>query len=127
MPVPDRVRGRSVPQLARGKDPAWKDRCFSQLATGMIRTPEWKFIDNSRNLSGAFELYDMRNDPKEQRNLIAEPKHRDQVAEFRKQLTAWRADKPAPVKIPGMKEPEYTHISAEERAEAIRNSPAGRE
>ena len=69
----------------------------------------------------------MRNDPKEQRNLIGEPKHRDQVAEFRKQLTAWRADKPAPVKIPGMKEPEYTHISAEERAETIRNSPAGRE
>jgi len=105
LPVPERVQGRSFLRLARGKDPGWKDRCFSQLATGMIRTPEWKLIDNSHNLSGSFELYDMRNDPKEQRNLIAEPKHRDQVAEFRRQLTAWRADKPAPVKIPGMKEP----------------------
>ena len=68
----------------------------------------------------------MRNDPKEQRNLIDAPKHRDTVAEFRKQLTTWRADKPAPVKIPGMKEPEYTHISAAERAELVRNSPANR-
>jgi hypothetical protein len=69
----------------------------------------------------------MRNDPKEQRNLIDSPKHRDRVAEFRKQLTSWRADKPAPVKIAGMKEPEYTHISDAERAELVRNSPANRE
>src|SRR6266478_2496228 len=111
LPVPERVQGRSFLNLARGKDAAWKDRCFSQLATGMIRTPEWKLIDNSQNLGKTFELYDMRNDPKEQRNLIAEAKHREQVMEFRKQLTAWRADKPAPVKIAGMKEPEYTHVS----------------
>ena len=51
----------------------------------------------------------------------------DMVAEFRNQLAAWRADKPAPVTIAGMKEPDYTHISAAERAETIRNSPAGRE
>jgi hypothetical protein len=69
----------------------------------------------------------MRNDPKEQRNVVDTPKHRDRVVEFRKRLTAWRADKPAPVKIPGMKEPEYTHISAAERAELVRNSPANRE
>src|SRR6185436_788750 len=112
---------------ARGKDPAWKDRCFSQLATAMVRTPGWKLIDNSQNLSGAFELYDIKNDPREQRNLIGEKKHGDMVAHFCAQLTAWRADKPAPVKIPGMKEPEYTHISAAERKEAMRNSAAARE
>jgi arylsulfatase A-like enzyme len=127
LPVPDRVQGRSFLKLARGGDPQWKDRCFSQLATGMIRTPQWKLIDNSHNLSGTFELYDMRNDPKEQRNLIGEPKHRDTVVEFRKQLTAWRADRPAPVKIAGMKEPEYTHVSDAERKEIIENSPAARE
>src|SRR5262249_48737199 len=109
------------------KDPAWKNRCFSQLATGMIRTPEWKLIDNSRNLSGTFELYDMRNDPKEQRNLIDSPKRRDMVMDFRNQLTAWREDKPAPVKIAGMKEPEHTHLPHAERGETIRNSPMGRE
>jgi arylsulfatase A-like enzyme len=127
LPVPERVQGRSFLKLACGKDPAWKDRCFSQLATGMIRTPGWKLIDNSQDLSGTFELYDMRNDPKEQRNVVDTPKHRDRVVEFRKRLTAWRADKPAPVKIPGMKEPEYTNISAAERAELVRNSPANRE
>jgi arylsulfatase A-like enzyme len=127
LPVPDRVQGRSFLKLARGKDALWKDLCFSQLATGMIRTPEWKLIDNSHNLSGTFEMYDMRNDPKEQRNLIDEPKLRDQVVEFRRQLTAWRADRPVPVKIAGMKEPEYTHVSDAERKEIIENSPAARE
>ncbi|HTM49391.1 MAG TPA: sulfatase-like hydrolase/transferase [Bryobacteraceae bacterium] len=127
LPVPERVQGRSFLKLARGQDPAWKDRCYSQLATAMLRTPGWKLIDNSRDLSGSFELYDMKNDPKEQRNLIGDAKHRDRVAHFRGQLAAWRADKPKPVRIPGMKEPDYTHISDAERAELIRNSPAARE
>ncbi len=44
LPVPERLQGRSFLKLARGKDDAWKDRCYSQLATAMLRTLEWKFI-----------------------------------------------------------------------------------
>ena len=107
LPVPDRVQGRSFLKLARGKDDAWKDLCYSQLATAMVRTPQWKFIDNTRNLGGTFELYDMRNDPKEQRNAVEDAHHREMIADFKKQLTTWRADKPAPVRIAGMKQPDY--------------------
>jgi arylsulfatase A-like enzyme len=112
LPVPEGVQGRSFLKLARGGDAAWRDRCFSQLATAMYRDARFKFIDNSRDLSGAFELYDMRNDPKEERNLAAEAKHRDFVAHAKEQLTRWRADKPAPVKIAGMATPDYGREAA---------------
>ncbi len=105
--VPEGVQGRSFLKLARGGDQAWKDRAFAQLATAMVRTPEWKFIDNSRDLRADFELYDMRNDPTEQRSVVSDARHKDLVESFKRQLTAWRADKPAPVKIPGMPPPYF--------------------
>ncbi len=123
LPIPERVQGRSFLSLARGKDHDWKDRCYSQLATAMVRTPRWKFIDNTRNLSGSFELYDMRDDPKEQRNAVADASHRDLVEDFKRQLTAWRADKPAPVKIAGMRQPAYAEVSEKERQEILSAPP----
>jgi arylsulfatase A-like enzyme len=119
LPIPAGVEGRSFLRLARGQDPNWKDRGYSQLATAMVRTANWKFIDNSRNLSGPFELYDLTSDPKEQRNLLKEPKLKDLVADCKRQLTQWRADKPAPIKIPGMALPRYAQLSDEERRQAI--------
>jgi arylsulfatase A-like enzyme len=128
IPVPNGVQGSSFLKLAReGEDVRWKDRGYAQLATAMVRTPEWKFIDNSRDLSGSFELYDMRNDPKEERNLASEPRHRDLIREFGRQLTAWRAAQPAAPKIAGMDTPDYAQISQRERNEALENAPARRE
>ena len=112
LPVPERVQGSSFLKLARQGDADWKDRAYAQLATAMYRTPEFKFIDNSRDLSADVELYDMRNDPKEQRNLAADPKQKDFVAHAKQQLTRWRAEKPAPVKIAGMETPDYAREAA---------------
>lgn len=123
LPVPERVQGRSFLKLARGQDPQWKDRCYSQLRTAMVRAGRWKLIDNSRNLSADFELYDLKNDPKEERNLAGEAKLRDRVEDFKRQLTAWRNDKPAPIRIAGMKTPEYAQIDPAERKTAIENAP----
>ena len=123
LPVPERIQGRSFLNLMRGHHAAWKDRCYSQLAPAMVRTPRWKFIDKSQNLSRGLELYDMRNDPREERDLASEPKHRDLIEDFKRQLTAWRGDKPAPVKIAGMPAPEYASISDEERRALRENAP----
>ncbi|MBL8232770.1 MAG: sulfatase-like hydrolase/transferase [Bryobacterales bacterium] len=123
LPLPDRMQGRSFVKLMRGGDSAWKDRCYSQLRTAMVRDSRLKFIDNSRSLSGEFELYDMQEDPKEQRNLVAEVRHRDRVEDYKRQLTEWRADKPAPVKVSGMATPAYAQISEAERKEAVENAP----
>jgi arylsulfatase A-like enzyme len=123
LPVPERVQGRSFLKLMRGQDPQWKDRCYSQLRTAMVRSGRWKLIDNSRDLSGQLELYDMKDDPKEMRNLAGVASQRDRLEDFKRQLTAWRADKPAPVRIAGMKTPEYVVIDPAERKKAIEEAP----
>jgi arylsulfatase A-like enzyme len=123
LPVPHRVQGRSFLPLARGQSTNWKDRCYSQLRTAMVRSGQWKFIDNSRDLSQEFELYDMRNDPKEQRNLAGDPKQRDRIEDYKRQLIAWRSGKPAPVKIAGMAAPDYAHLSKAEREQALEQAP----
>jgi arylsulfatase A-like enzyme len=123
LPLPDRMQGRSFVNLLHGKDPNWKDRCYSQLRTAMVRQGRYKFIDNTRNLSGPIELYDMKNDPKEERNLVADSAHKDRVEDYKRQLTAWRNDKPAPVKITGLSTPAYAEIDEQERAAAVSNAP----
>jgi uncharacterized sulfatase len=123
VPVPEGVQGKSFVSLARGRDPKWKDLAYAQLRDGMIRTPEFKFIDNSLEGSGPYELYDMRKDLKEENNLADSPKHRALVEDFKKQLARWRADKPAPVKIAGMKTPDYAFVSDEERRRLFREAP----
>jgi arylsulfatase len=123
LPIPQGVQGRSFVNLARGRDSKWKDRAYSQLRDGMIRTPEFKLIDSSLDGSGPYELYDMRKDLQEEENLATSEKYRDVIARFRKELAAWRADKPAPVKIAGMETPDYANVSDEERRNLLRNAP----
>jgi arylsulfatase A-like enzyme len=109
IPIPEGVQGRSFVKLARGRDAGWKPRVFSQLRSGMVLDGTWKLIDNSPNLDGLgpFELFDLRSDPKEQRDLSGDPKHRERIAAYQKELAAWRASHPAPVHIEGMPTPNY--------------------
>ncbi|MEK7405854.1 MAG: sulfatase-like hydrolase/transferase [Acidobacteriota bacterium] len=123
IPAPAGVQGRSLLNLARGKDPNWKDRCYSQLRSAMVVDGRWKFIDNSLDCTGTRELYDLKNDPKEERDLAADPKNRDRLEQCCRQLTAWRADRPAPIRIAGMATPAYAQIPETERREAIRSAP----
>ncbi len=117
------VQGRSFRNLARGEDSNWKDRCYSQLRTAMVRQGRYKFIDNSRDLSGAFELYDLKDDPKEERNLASDSRQAGRVADFKRQLTAWRSDKPAPIRIAGLSTPAYAQIGDTERDRFIQRAP----
>ena len=50
---------------------------------------------------------DLSNDPKEERNLAEEPKQRDRIDSYRKELASWRAEHPAPVRVAGMPTPAY--------------------
>jgi arylsulfatase A-like enzyme len=123
LPVPEGVQGRSFIKLARGADPQWKNRSFSQLRSGMVVDANWKLIDNSLNGTGPYELYDLRNDPREDRNLASDPKHRDRVASYQELIAQWRADRPAPVKIAGMSTPDYAEIDDAERDKALSEAP----
>jgi arylsulfatase A-like enzyme len=127
LPVPEGVQGRSFRALASGKGNNWKNTCFSQLRSGMWLQGNWKLIDNSLDGTGGREMYDLRNDPREERNLAADPGQRDRVAHGMAQMTRVRADRPAPVRVTGMSMPAYAEIDERERGEAVRNAPDNRE
>ena len=61
------------------------------------RSEEWKYVEASavnagRSASGqASELYDLRRDPLEQRNLVAEPSAASDLERMREPLHAWMA------------------------------------
>ena len=55
----------------------------------MIRTDDWKLVRHYFN-DGADELYDLRNDPGETRNLFNEPRHARTQAALQKKLLRWQ-------------------------------------
>jgi arylsulfatase A-like enzyme len=123
IPIPDGIQGRNFLNLARAGDPKWKDHAFSQLRSGMYLKDGWKLIDNSLDCSGDYELYNLRDDPKEDRNLAADPRQKERVAQYCRELTAWRARRPAPIRIAGMSMPAYAHIDEKERKQLRESAP----
>ncbi len=121
--APEGIQGSSFLKLARGQDAGWKNRCYSQLRSGMLLDGNLKYIDNSLGGTGSRELYDLANDPKEERNLSADPKQKERVVEMARAVAAWRADRPAPVRVNGLSTPAYATVSAKERDQAIANAP----
>jgi hypothetical protein len=82
-----------------------------------------RIIDDSLDLSGKVELYDMRNDPREERNVAGEAKHRELAAEMKREMTRVRGEHPAPVTIAGMAMPAYATVSEKERKELRESAP----
>jgi arylsulfatase A-like enzyme len=83
----------------------------------------WKLIDNSLDGSVSYELYDVRNDPKEALNLAADVRQKDRVAHFTAQIARVRKDRPEPVRITGMSTPAYAQVDSAERQELERTAP----
>jgi N-acetylglucosamine-6-sulfatase len=82
--VPTAAQGRSLAPLFKGAKPAWRDsflieyysdKVFPrmlQMGYKAVRTDRWKYI-HYLELEGMDELYDLRNDPYEMKNLIGDP------------------------------------------------------
>lgn len=101
------IQGKSMVQLVSGNESRWKNRAFAERGSRMIRTPQYKLIRNEaralRRGRGEWELYDLTNDPGEQRNLIADPAHAKVAGKLKAQLDAWQQDLPAVPVIEGVK------------------------
>jgi uncharacterized sulfatase len=92
------IRGRSLVPLLRGQSVPWDDSLFGQYdmhhsavaRMWMIRTPQWKLIRHFEP-GGQDELYHLREDPGELRNLAgsADPEHRAQRAALDRRLNEW--------------------------------------
>ncbi len=118
--APEGVQGKSFVSLMRGRDPKWKNRAYSQLRSGMLVDGDWKLIDNSLDGTGDKELYNLAEDPKEDRNLAGDPKQRERGAEYSRMLARWRAERPAPIRVAGLATPDYAQIPAAERQQERR-------
>ena len=89
LPPNEVVRGRNLLPLVKGESPEWEDDLFCQYSQKhyiethlrCYRTPEWKLVRDFLR-EGKDELYNLREDPAENRNLIEDPN----LEEIRKDL-----------------------------------------
>jgi arylsulfatase A-like enzyme len=98
----EKIQGRSWKSLANGSDPSWRTAWFYEYNyekqfpytpnIRAIRTDEWKFAryphgDGSPD-KHLPELYNLKNDPAELKNLAADPNHGATRIDLEKQLAA---------------------------------------
>lgn len=89
-PHAETLPGVSFAALLRGERLAGRDSVvvFDEYGpVRMIRDRAWKYVH--RYPYGPHEFYDLVNDPDEQHNLIAEPRHAARIAEMKGRLDAW--------------------------------------
>lgn len=101
VPPLSNIDGRSWVTLVRSGDPHWRKGWFyyynyeaefpyTPNVRG-VRTEEWKYIHYPHGDGGPdrhmAELYDLRQDPEENNNLISDPKMAGTLGELKKELT----------------------------------------
>lgn len=95
LPLPTGVDlpGRSFAPLLRGETAgAGREEVVvydEYGGTRMIRTHAWKYVH--RYPEGPHELYDLKDDPDERKNLAASAEHAERVRVLREQLETWFA------------------------------------
>jgi len=84
-PTKPKLPGRSYSGALHGEHEAWENTMFFEFeTTRAIRTGDWKYIQ--RFPDGPNELYDLKSDPEERRNLVDQPEHASQQKELRGRL-----------------------------------------
>jgi N-acetylglucosamine-6-sulfatase len=94
------IQGKSWVKLVREGDPAWRESWFYEYNyerqfpytpnVRAVRTSNWKYIhyphgDGSPDRYLA-ELYDLKADPDERRNLINDPRHSQTIQQLKEEL-----------------------------------------
>jgi len=85
-PVPEKIHGQSMRPIVEGRSFRWRDYAFCQRAdhARMLRTEQYKFVQLARPRGVAF--YDLANDPHEDHNLAADPRHAKTVRQMHARL-----------------------------------------
>ena len=102
IPVPNDVDGRSLRPLFEGRQAGWReDFLYEYYAypdwhyvrpNKGVRTRKWKYIHYYDFPRHEYELYDLENDPDEERNLIDDPVYKPVVEKLRKRLVELRVE-----------------------------------
>lgn len=97
VPVPANMQGKSLVPLLKGARTRWRDsflieyysdRVFprmSQMGYKAVRNERWKYI-HYVELPGMDELYDLKTDPFELKNLIDDPASAQALTEVKKEM-----------------------------------------
>ena len=84
-PADSRRIGRSYKRLLAEGQGAWDDAIFFEYAyVRGVRTKRWKYVE--RTSEWPSELFDLQQDPDENRNPINDPRHAESLAELRRRL-----------------------------------------
>ncbi len=85
-PIPKKIHGRSMKPLIDGREVPWRDYAFCQRAhaSRMLRTERYKLLYRPKPRIVA--LYDLQEDPHEDRNLATESRHASTVRQMHKKL-----------------------------------------
>ena len=92
--APDGLHGRSLTPLLKDPNAKWDHPAITQVRRGppaaqymgySIRTEKWRYTEWDKGKRGA-ELYNEAADPREDRNLAADPKHKKVVADMQRLL-----------------------------------------
>jgi len=76
IPTKPPLPGRSFAPVLQGKSIAWDDVVFYEFENvRAVRTADWKYVERIHQAPN--ELYDLKNDPGERKNLIGKPQHAD--------------------------------------------------
>jgi N-acetylglucosamine-6-sulfatase len=92
LPVPKEMQGMSLMPLLAGRKPKWRSSFFCEYfaeknfpripSWQAVRTEEWKYTHYT-TLEGMDELYNLKADPYEMKNLIKEPSARGALAKMK--------------------------------------------
>ena len=97
VPVPKTIEGHSLMPLLSGRRRAWRnsflieyysDKVFPrilQMGYHAVRTDKWKYV-HYLELDGMDELYDLRADPFEMKNLVSDPRAATALAKMKLEL-----------------------------------------
>lgn len=100
---PETFAGNSLCELLRGeRDEDWPDSVFMQISESQVgravRTHDWKYSVRAPGNGWSFPagevyyeefLYDLKKDPYERNNLVANPQYADVRAQMKKRLLYW--------------------------------------
>ena len=101
--APVEMDGRSLRPLLEGRETAWRDGFYYDHRTlpelivpcEAFRTEQWKVIEWSPSGGHVVELYDLKDDPAEERNLASDPRHQETMSTLSKRLLEARGARPA--------------------------------
>ncbi len=97
IPIPKSVQGRSLKPVLTGTGKTLYPYTIAYFrdAQRMIRTDEWKLIHYPK--IKRFQLFNLKNDPHELKDLAKEPKLANTVARLKKMLYDWQVENKDPL------------------------------